>query len=274
MNTKGGKSQRSGNYLKLILLVLIVLSGVYYLLFHSRDIRPTIGHGAKAESAGGPLNSYGADVKVGAVSIFPPSSAKVSSYIKEKGVEAVAISTKGRYIATAKKSEITIWKYRAFRARRLFKLRGNISDIDSISFSFDERYLVSLGDTDQRVDIWDVEKRKLMGSEEIQPVDESFSIVVTVRNDRCSLEVNDADYVLEVWKGEVDILGKRMPSSSSWLRDRISGIYLMRGDEFSKASSWSESGRYIATGRPDGVIIWKLCGRAKCRFPTLERWIQ
>ena len=255
----------------LSILVIMVFSYLYYPPFAFVTARPgDPSYGSVAESSGGVYASYRTFSKGKYVRIRSLVQRRSWTAKAERQIRVLALSTKGRYLATVAVPDIVkIWKKAMLGCRQLYELQGNIVRISAMSFSFDERYLVVLGDDDQRIDIYDIEPQEIIATETLESEQrDAFRLEVTI-------DARQGSSRVEISKAQFEYVREDAGSGRGIrkLRDTVSGEFVKSYNdgwkarfEPAKSLSWSPRGRYSAYAEKDKVLIWKLCPYHVCDF--------
>ena len=232
-------------------------------------------YGAVGESSGGAYSNYTAFSKGKYVRVRSLGQ-RWRWTAKARGqVRALALSTKGRYLATvALPRVVTLWEKGLVRCNRLYEFEGNIEEISAVCFSFDDRYLVALGDDDQKIDVYDIEAKRIIAAETLgdePPGAFRLDVVIDPQTESCRIEMSPAEfeYVLDdvlyvegIWKLKDNVSGDFVKSYNDGWKAQF---------EPAKSLSWNPGGRYAVCAEQDRVLIWKLCAAQQCSFKKQHR---
>lgn len=225
--------------------------------------------GAVAESAGGSFSNVIASSKGKYIRVSDMGSRRRWTAKAARQPSAFALSTTGRYLVTADMPRrINIWEKGTFRYAPICDLESDIDDIAALMVTTDERRVVAIGDSDQKVEIMDIGQRRLLKREYLQGENlESFLLLVTVDEPGRTFDIS-------LSMASLVYAGDGMGGDGIWrLQDQISGRFVQACNdgykarfEPAKSLSWNPSGRYSAYAEKNQVLIWKLCANSTCKF--------
>ena len=253
------------------ILVILALSYLFYPPFTFIFINPgDSAYGSVAESSGELSVNYTTFSKGKYVRVRSFSERWTWTAKAEGDISVLALSTNGRYLATVGRPNILqIWEKGFLTCKLRFELQGNIKTISAVSFSFDERYLVVLGDDDQKIDIYELERQDIIATEEFKSEQfDAFRLAINIdaREGSGRVEMSRAQFV-SIREAVLPGRGIRK------LRDNVSGEFVKSYNDGWKANfepakslSWNPEGRYSAYAEQDKVLIWKLCPSEACKF--------
>jgi len=266
-------SGKKGTYIAILAVVLgiAVSCFIYWFippLFFFDPGDPS--YGAIAESAGGPFSNYTARSWGRYVRIRSHSARWKWTAKAARQPQAFALSTDGQYLATAALPRaVKIWERGLFRYNPVCELESAILSAAAMAFTFDGRCVVVLGDDDEKLEIHDIARRRLIAAESLKSGDlPAFRLRTTVEllKNRYEIDLSRA-HMMYVQEDSLN-------GGGIWrLKDMASGQFVKSCNDGWKASyepakslSWNDHGRYSACAERDGVLIWKLCAARTCKF--------
>lgn len=258
---------------KIIFFTIIILMMAYIYFPVLMDfINPPKNYsfGSEAESAGEAAARITAHARGKKVKVHSLALRRTWKFRADEPVCAVALSTKGEYLATASRPNgIFIWEKGLVGFKQLYEIESSINTVDAISFAYKGRRLVVIGDDDRKLEIFQFEQEKMIDSLTFSgDMFSSYRLRVSIDDSTgaCSLNLSETklQYV------QLETIQGRGPSR---LQDTVSGDYVKSYNDGWKASfepakslSWSSTGRYSVCAERDCIVVWKLCSSRICNF--------
>ena len=138
-----------------------------------------------------------------------------------------------------------------------------------MAFTFDGRCVVVLGDDDEKLEIHDIARRRLIAAESLKAGGLPAFLL------RTAVELPENTYVTDLSRAHLVYVQEDSLHGGGIrrLQDQASGQFVKSCNDGWKASyepakslSWNDHGRYSACAERDGVLIWKLCATRTCKF--------
>jgi len=155
-------------------------------------------------------------------------------------VTCAALSGDGKWLASGSHATVTIWDVVARREKMI--LRGHVGAVSGVAFSRDGRYIVSAGEGDRAMKVWDV----VTGVEELNLSTGALVRSVSINHDGTFIAAGCADGsgpMLRMWQART---GKEMFTIAG--HSRVSGL------------SFSGDGKYLVAtttkGNKRAARVW------------------
>ena len=174
---------------------------------------------------------------MGSIIIIRHIISRSQSFLKghDNDLSVIALSKSGKYLASGQKThmgfqaDVIIWDFDKRSLIHRFKLHKVL--IQSLSFSFNELYLASLGgQDDKRIVVWDVQTGKALCGNS-SGADHVYQL--RFYNKRDDMFVTVQDLGVKVWK--VDYINKKIESTSCTIRNvkrQITNVIVDPSDSF------------------------------------------